>query len=95
MFSPGTPISSTDKTDHQDIKVVSDLRQVGGFLRFPPLIKLTPTIERYQKKILEYVLVKQNIVKTLESLMERLNVLGLNYSVITCWNHKISHRELL
>jgi len=34
------------------------------------------------------VLVKQNIVKTLESLMERLIVLGLNYSVITCWNHR-------
>jgi len=38
------------------------------------------------------VLVKQNtnvyIVKTLESLMERLTVLGLNYSVITCWNHR-------
>jgi len=40
-----------------------------------------------RKKILEYVLVKQNIVKTLESLMDRLTVLGLNYSVITCWNH--------
>jgi hypothetical protein len=37
---------------------------------------------------LEYVLVKQNIVKTLESLMERLIVLGLNNSVITCWNHR-------
>jgi len=38
------------------------------------------------------VLVKQNtnvyVVKTLESLMERLTVLGLNYSVITCWNHR-------
>ena len=26
------------------IKFVSDLRQVGGFLRFPPPIKLTATI---------------------------------------------------
>ena len=26
------------------IKFVSDLRQVGGFLRFPPPIKLTSTI---------------------------------------------------
>ena len=34
------------------------------------------------------MLVKQNIVKTLESLMERLIVLGLNYSVITWWNHR-------
>jgi hypothetical protein len=25
------------------IKFVSELRQVGGFLRFPPPIKLTPT----------------------------------------------------
>ena len=30
---------------------------------------------------------KQNIAKRLESLV-RLTVLGLNYSVITCWNHR-------
>ena len=30
---------------HYVIKFVSDLRQVGGFLRFPPLIKLTATIK--------------------------------------------------
>ena len=29
---------------HYVIKLVSDLRQVGGFLRFPPPIKLTATI---------------------------------------------------
>jgi hypothetical protein len=29
---------------HYMIKFVSDLRQVGGFLRFPPPIKLTATI---------------------------------------------------
>jgi hypothetical protein len=29
---------------HYVIKFVSDLRQVGGFLRFPPSIKLTATI---------------------------------------------------
>jgi hypothetical protein len=29
---------------HYVIKFVSDLRQVGGFLRFPPPIKLTDTI---------------------------------------------------
>jgi hypothetical protein len=29
---------------HHVIKFVSDLRQVGGFLRFPPTIKLTSTI---------------------------------------------------
>ena len=29
---------------HYVIKFVSDLRQVGGFLRFPPPIKLTATI---------------------------------------------------
>ena len=29
---------------HYMIKLVSDLRQVGGFLRFPPPIKLTATI---------------------------------------------------
>jgi hypothetical protein len=28
---------------HYLIKLVSDLRQVGGFLRFPPPIKLTTT----------------------------------------------------
>jgi len=27
-----------------NMKLVSDLRQVGGFLRFPPPIKLTATI---------------------------------------------------
>jgi hypothetical protein len=29
---------------HYVIKFVTDLRQVGGFLRFPPPIKLTATI---------------------------------------------------
>jgi hypothetical protein len=29
---------------HYVIKSVSDLRQVGGFLRFPPPMKLTATI---------------------------------------------------
>jgi len=29
---------------HYVIKFVSDLRQVGGFLRFPPSIKLTTKI---------------------------------------------------
>jgi hypothetical protein len=29
---------------HYVIKFVSDLRPFGGFLRFPPPIKLTPTI---------------------------------------------------
>jgi hypothetical protein len=29
---------------HYVIKIVSDLQQVGGFLRFPPPIKLTATI---------------------------------------------------
>jgi hypothetical protein len=29
---------------HYVIKFVSDLRQVGGFLRFPPPIKLTATL---------------------------------------------------
>jgi len=29
---------------HYVIKFVSDLRQIGGFLRFPPPIKLTVTI---------------------------------------------------
>ena len=29
---------------HYVIKFVSDLRQVGSFLRFPPFIKLTATI---------------------------------------------------
>jgi hypothetical protein len=29
---------------HYMIKFVSDLRQAGGFLRFPPPIKLTATI---------------------------------------------------
>jgi hypothetical protein len=29
---------------HYVIKFLSDLRQVGGFLRFPPPIKLTATI---------------------------------------------------
>jgi hypothetical protein len=29
---------------HYVIKFVNDLRQIGGFLRFPPLIKLTATI---------------------------------------------------
>ena len=29
---------------HNVIKFVSDLRQIGGFLRFPPSIKLTVTI---------------------------------------------------
>ena len=29
---------------HYVIKIVSDLRQVGGFLQFPPPIKLTTTI---------------------------------------------------
>ena len=29
---------------HYVIKFVSDLRQLGGFLRFPPPIKLTATI---------------------------------------------------
>jgi hypothetical protein len=29
---------------HYVIKFVSDLRQIGGFLRFPPPIKLTATI---------------------------------------------------
>jgi hypothetical protein len=29
---------------HYVIKFVSDLRQIGGFLWFPPLIKLTATI---------------------------------------------------
>jgi hypothetical protein len=29
---------------HYVIKIVSDLRQVGGFLWFPPLIKLMATI---------------------------------------------------
>jgi hypothetical protein len=29
---------------HYVIKFVSNLRQVGGFLRFPPPIKLTATI---------------------------------------------------
>jgi hypothetical protein len=29
---------------HYMIKFVSDLRQVGGFLQFPPPIKLTATI---------------------------------------------------
>ena len=29
---------------HHVIMFVSDLRQVGGFLRFPPQIKLTTTI---------------------------------------------------
>ena len=29
---------------HYVIKFVSDLRQVGGFLRFPPPIKVTATI---------------------------------------------------
>jgi hypothetical protein len=36
-----------DTTEHHVIKFVSDLRQVGGFLRvlrFPPPIKLTSTI---------------------------------------------------
>jgi hypothetical protein len=31
---------------HYVIKFVSDLLQVGGFLRFPPPIKLTATISR-------------------------------------------------
>jgi hypothetical protein len=31
-------------TQHYLIKFVSDLRQVGGFLRFPPPLKLTATI---------------------------------------------------
>ena len=30
--------------EHYVIKFISDLRQIGGFLRFPPLIKLTATI---------------------------------------------------
>jgi hypothetical protein len=29
---------------HYVIKFVSDLRQVGGFLQFPPPVKLTATI---------------------------------------------------
>jgi len=29
---------------HYVIKFVNDLRQIGGFLRFPPPIKLTATI---------------------------------------------------
>jgi hypothetical protein len=29
---------------HYVMKFISDLRQVGGFLRFPPPIKLTATI---------------------------------------------------
>jgi hypothetical protein len=33
-----------DQGIHYVIKFVSDLRQVDGFLRFPPPIKLTATI---------------------------------------------------
>jgi hypothetical protein len=49
----GKPEKTTDLSPHRDgmdsmqhyvIKFVSDLRQVGGFLRFPPPIKLTTTI---------------------------------------------------
>ena len=40
-------ISIREGVQHYVIKLVSDLRHVGGFpwvLRFPPPIKLTPTI---------------------------------------------------
>jgi len=36
--------NSARAIQHHVIKFVSDLRQVGGFLRFPPPIKLTSTI---------------------------------------------------
>jgi len=35
---------SEQGVQHHVIKFVSDLQQVGGFLRFPPSIKLTTTI---------------------------------------------------
>jgi len=44
---PITTDASGRGVQHYVIKFVSDLRQVGGFLRvlrFPPLIKLTATI---------------------------------------------------
>jgi hypothetical protein len=37
-------IVSLNPAQHYVIKFVSDLRQVGCFLRFPPPIKLTATI---------------------------------------------------
>ena len=42
-----TAVVSSDLVQHYVIKLVNDLRQVGGFLRvlwFPPPIKLTATI---------------------------------------------------
>jgi len=47
MYSPERDSNSQRSIQHYVIKVVSDLWQVGGFLRllrFPPPIKLTATI---------------------------------------------------
>ena len=37
-------LGEVSSVQHCVIKFVSDLRQIGGFLRFPPPIKLTATI---------------------------------------------------
>jgi len=39
-----TNVVSSYRVQHYVIKFVSDLRQVSGFLRFPPPRKLTATI---------------------------------------------------
>jgi hypothetical protein len=47
-YGSGAPVSGSERgIQHYVINFVSDLRQVGGFLRvlrFPPPIKLTATI---------------------------------------------------
>jgi hypothetical protein len=40
----------TQAIQHSAIKFVSDLRQVGGFLWFPPPIKVTATISSVKTK---------------------------------------------
>ena len=44
VFSSKPAYGKVYSIQHYVIKVVSDLRQVRGFLRFPPPIELTATI---------------------------------------------------
>ena len=69
---------------HYVIKIVSDLRKVGGFLRYPPPIKLTTTIQlkycesgvrhHYANPVVCYLLIQRFIMCTV---LQRFTVVPL------------------